>query len=60
MKKCWIFVFGMFVFCSGAAHAEQVGVIGYSAGGETALILAGAEPDLDRLRRWQPGLWCRC
>ena len=33
-------------------NAEQVGVIGYSAGGETALILAGAEPDLDRLRRY--------
>ena len=33
-------------------HADQVGVIGYSAGGETALILSGAEPDLDRLRRY--------
>ncbi|KMM78406.1 alpha/beta hydrolase family protein [Pseudomonas deceptionensis] len=33
-------------------HDDQVGVIGYSAGGETALILAGAEPDLDRLRRY--------
>ena len=33
-------------------HDEQVGVIGYSAGGETALILAGAQPDLDRLRRY--------
>ena len=33
-------------------HADQVGVIGYSAGGETALILAGAQPDLDRLRRY--------
>ena len=32
-------------------HDDQVGVIGYSAGGETALILAGAQPDLDRLRR---------
>ncbi|SEN23068.1 Predicted dienelactone hydrolase [Pseudomonas sp. ok272] len=32
--------------------AEQVGVIGYSAGGETALILSGATPDLDRLRRY--------
>jgi predicted dienelactone hydrolase len=31
---------------------RQVGVIGYSAGGETALILAGATPDLDRLRRY--------
>lgn len=33
-------------------NADQVGVIGYSAGGETALILAGAEPDLNRLRRY--------
>ncbi|MFW0756819.1 alpha/beta hydrolase family protein [Pseudomonas sp. H11T01] len=33
-------------------NAEQVGVIGYSAGGETALILSGATPDLDRLRRY--------
>ena len=33
-------------------HEEQIGVIGYSAGGETALILAGAQPDLDRLRRY--------
>ncbi|MBK5418524.1 alpha/beta hydrolase family protein [Pseudomonas sp. TH31] len=32
--------------------ADQVGVIGYSAGGETALILSGATPDLDRLRRY--------
>lgn len=31
---------------------DQAGVIGYSAGGETALILAGAQPDLDRLRRY--------
>lgn len=31
---------------------EQVGMIGYSAGGETALILTGAQPDLDRLRRY--------
>ncbi|MNF63933.1 Alpha/beta hydrolase family protein [compost metagenome] len=31
-------------------NAEQVGVIGYSAGGETALILSGAQPDLQRLR----------
>lgn len=31
---------------------RRVGVIGYSAGGETALILAGATPDLDRLRRY--------
>lgn len=33
-------------------NAEQVGVIGYSAGGETALILSGARPELDRLRRY--------
>ncbi|POA20801.1 dienelactone hydrolase [Pseudomonas sp. FW300-N1A1] len=33
-------------------HADQVGVIGYSAGGETALILSGATPDLERLRRY--------
>jgi predicted dienelactone hydrolase len=32
--------------------AEQVGVIGYSAGGETALILAGAQPDLQRLKKY--------
>ncbi|OCR22188.1 dienelactone hydrolase [Pseudomonas syringae] len=32
--------------------ADQVGVIGYSAGGETALILAGAQPDLQRLRKY--------
>ena len=31
---------------------EQIGVIGYSAGGETALILSGARPDLDRLRKY--------
>lgn len=30
----------------------QVGMIGYSAGGETALILSGARPDLQRLRRY--------
>ncbi|RCL27546.1 dienelactone hydrolase [Pseudomonas sp. AFG_SD02_1510_Pfu_092] len=30
----------------------KVGVIGYSAGGETALIVSGARPDLDRLRRY--------
>lgn len=30
----------------------KVGVIGYSAGGETALILSGAQPDLERLRRY--------
>jgi len=33
-------------------EAENVGVIGYSAGGETALILAGAQPNLERLRRY--------
>ncbi|MCD5990774.1 MULTISPECIES: alpha/beta hydrolase family protein [Pseudomonas] len=33
-------------------RADQVGVIGYSAGGETALILAGAEPDLQRLKTY--------
>ena len=33
-------------------NADQVGAIGYSAGGETALILSGATPDLDRLRRY--------
>jgi predicted dienelactone hydrolase len=33
-------------------NAHQVGVIGYSAGGETALILAGAQPDLQRLRNY--------
>lgn len=33
-------------------NINQVGVIGYSAGGETALILAGAKPDFDRLRRY--------
>jgi predicted dienelactone hydrolase len=32
--------------------ADQVGVIGYSAGGETALILAGAQPDLQRLKNY--------
>ncbi|MBC3953499.1 alpha/beta hydrolase family protein [Pseudomonas triticifolii] len=32
--------------------ARQVGVIGYSAGGETALILAGAQPELRRLRQY--------
>ncbi|MGE7989940.1 alpha/beta hydrolase family protein [Pseudomonas sp. NPDC089554] len=30
----------------------KVGVIGYSAGGETALILSGARPDLERLRSY--------
>ena len=33
-------------------NADQVGVIGYSAGGETALILSGAQPDLQRLRHY--------
>ena len=37
---------------SAYVHDDEVGVIGYSAGGETALILAGAQPDLDRLRRY--------
>ncbi|MDD0972475.1 alpha/beta hydrolase family protein [Pseudomonas fontis] len=32
--------------------ADQVGMIGYSAGGETALILSGARPDLERLKRY--------
>ncbi|MGH8417637.1 MAG: alpha/beta hydrolase family protein [Pseudomonas sp.] len=32
--------------------ARRAGVIGYSAGGETALILAGAKPDLQRLRQY--------
>lgn len=31
---------------------DQVGMIGYSAGAETALILSGARPDLQRLRRY--------
>ena len=31
---------------------EQVGMIGYSAGAETALILSGARPDLQRLKRY--------
>ena len=35
-----------------SVSARQVGVIGYSAGGETALILSGATPDLERLRRY--------
>ncbi len=30
----------------------KVGLIGYSAGGETALIVSGARPDLDRLRQY--------
>jgi predicted dienelactone hydrolase len=33
-------------------NAAQVGVIGYSAGGETALILSGAQPDLARLKAY--------
>lgn len=33
-------------------NGGKVGVIGYSAGGETALILSGARPDLDRLRKY--------
>ncbi|WP_407309281.1 alpha/beta hydrolase family protein [Pseudomonas sp. nanlin1] len=33
-------------------NRDQVGVIGYSAGGETALILSGAQPDLQRLRQY--------
>jgi predicted dienelactone hydrolase len=33
-------------------NASAVGVIGYSAGGETALILSGARPDLQRLRTY--------
>ncbi|WP_324831940.1 alpha/beta hydrolase family protein [Pseudomonas saxonica] len=37
---------------SAYVHGDQVGVIGYSAGGETALILAGAQPDLERLRTY--------
>lgn len=37
---------------SAYVHDDQVGVIGYSAGGETALILAGAQPDLQRLRNY--------
>lgn len=31
---------------------QRIGVIGYSAGGETALILAGATPSPERLRRY--------
>jgi len=27
MNKCWIFVFGMFAFCSATAQAEQVGSV---------------------------------
>jgi predicted dienelactone hydrolase len=33
-------------------NPEEVGVIGYSAGGETALILSGAQPELQRLRQY--------
>lgn len=32
--------------------AQRIGVIGYSAGGETALILAGARPRPERLRKY--------
>ncbi|TDF84184.1 dienelactone hydrolase [Pseudomonas sp. H9] len=39
-------------FLAPYVKGEQVGMIGYSAGGETALMLAGAEPDLERLRRY--------
>jgi len=35
-----------------ALNDGKVGVIGYSAGGETALILSGAQPDLQRLRTY--------
>lgn len=37
---------------SAYVRGDQVGFIGYSAGGETALILAGAQPDLERLRSY--------
>ncbi|MWK57050.1 prolyl oligopeptidase family serine peptidase [Pseudomonas otitidis] len=37
---------------AGGLDTERVGVIGYSAGSETALILAGAQPDPDRLRAY--------
>lgn len=33
-------------------NPQEVGVIGYSAGGETALIVSGAQPDLGRLRKY--------
>ena len=39
-------------FLAPYVSGEQVGMIGYSAGGETALILSGAQPDLERLRRY--------
>lgn len=32
--------------------SSRIGVIGYSAGGESALILAGAHPQLERLREY--------
>lgn len=35
-----------------AIDPQRIGVIGYSAGGETALILAGAQPRLERLRHY--------
>ncbi|MDH4873641.1 hypothetical protein E8E91_22730 [Pseudomonas sp. BN515] len=41
---------------AGGLDTERVGVIGYSAGGESALILAGAQPTPERLhdycRQW--------
>lgn len=37
---------------SAYVDAKRVGVVGYSAGGETALILAGAQPDFERLRNY--------
>ena len=37
---------------AGSIDAQRIGVIGYSAGGETALILAGATPNPERLRRY--------
>ncbi|MHB9796294.1 alpha/beta hydrolase family protein [Pseudomonas sp. MT3] len=37
---------------AGIVDPHKVGVIGYSAGGETALILAGAQPRLDRLLKY--------
>lgn len=37
---------------AGSLDTERVGVIGYSAGGETALILAGALPEPERLRAY--------
>ena len=37
---------------AGVVDPRKIGVIGYSAGGETALILAGAQPRLDRLVKY--------